>query len=84
GRHLAPIIERYRHVTDVRFVQDEPKNQGPWPFISVHLPVDLKKHLPDYDLRMRPVTRPWSSAPSVGSAKVHKEQEDLLLTTALD
>jgi 2-oxoglutarate dehydrogenase complex dehydrogenase (E1) component-like enzyme len=33
---------------------------------------------------MRPVTRPWSSAPSVGSAKVHKEQEDLLLTTALD
>ena len=84
GRHLAPIIERYRHVTDVRFVQDEPKNQGPWPFTSVHLPVDLKKHLPDYDLVMRPVTRPWSSAPSVGSAKVHKEQEDLLLSTALD
>ena len=80
---LAAVIERYRHVEDVRFVQDEPENQGAWPFLSATLPADLKKHLPDYDLTMELVSRPWASAPSVGSLKVHKLQEEELLQAAL-
>ncbi|QXT64056.1 multifunctional oxoglutarate decarboxylase/oxoglutarate dehydrogenase thiamine pyrophosphate-binding subunit/dihydrolipoyllysine-residue succinyltransferase subunit [Tessaracoccus palaemonis] len=80
---LARILERYRHVTDVRYVQDEPANQGAWSFLSQHLAADLKHVLPDYQLTMQPVTRPASSAPSVGSLKVHKVQEEALLTAAL-
>jgi len=83
SEELARALQRYAHVDDVRFVQDEPKNQGAWPFLSVHLPEDVKRHLPDYDLRMTLVAREWSSAPSVGSLKVHKAQEEDLLTAAL-
>ena len=73
GAEMAKVLERYRHVTDIRFVQDEPANQGPWPFISVHLPNSVANHT-DLPLRMHRVARPWSSAPSVGSMKVHSSR----------
>ncbi|MBB1513936.1 multifunctional oxoglutarate decarboxylase/oxoglutarate dehydrogenase thiamine pyrophosphate-binding subunit/dihydrolipoyllysine-residue succinyltransferase subunit [Tessaracoccus sp. MC1627] len=83
SEELAAVLQRYRHVEDVRFVQDEPENQGGWPFLSAHLPRGVKRHLPDYELRMQLVSREWSSAPSVGSLKVHKAQEEVLLDAAL-
>ena len=83
SEELAAVLQRYRHVEDVRFVQDEPENQGGWPFLSAHLPGGVKRHLPDYELRMQLVSREWSSAPSVGSLKVHKAQEEVLLDAAL-
>ena len=46
-------------------------------------PRGVKRHLPDYELRMQLVSREWSSAPSVGSLKVHKAQEEILLDAAL-
>ena len=81
GAEVAKVLERYRHVTDIRFVQDEPANQGPWPFISVHLPNSVANHT-DLPLRMRRVARPWSSAPSVGSLKVHQQQTEDLMNMA--
>jgi multifunctional 2-oxoglutarate metabolism enzyme len=84
GAELAAIIERYRHVDDVRFVQDEPENQGAWPFMAMHLPGAVKEHLPDYDLSMKRVSRPWSSAPSVGSLKRHQAEEAELMRAALE
>lgn len=81
---LAAILRRYRHIDDVRFVQDEPANQGAWPFLSAHLAADLAQHLPDYALNMVPVTRAAASAPSVGSLKAHKQQEEDLMRRALE
>ena len=81
---LVEILRRYAHVTDVRFVQDEPENQGAWPFMAQHLPGAVKELFPEFELDMKPITRPWSSAPSVGSFMVHKDQEDALLSAALD
>ena len=81
GAEMAKVLERYRHVTDIRFVQDEPANQGPWPFISVHLPNSVANHT-DIPLRMHRVARPWSSAPSVGSMKVHQQQTTDLMNSA--
>ena len=83
SEELAEILGRYTHVKDVRFVQDEPENQGAWPFMSMHLAADLKNYLPDYELNMKLASRPWASAPSVGSLKVHKSQEDELMEAAL-
>nr|HMT85948.1 multifunctional oxoglutarate decarboxylase/oxoglutarate dehydrogenase thiamine pyrophosphate-binding subunit/dihydrolipoyllysine-residue succinyltransferase subunit [Arachnia sp.] len=80
---VASILRRYRHVTDVRYVQDEPENQGGWPFLSVHLPQDVEQYLPGYTLTMVPVTRPAASAPSVGSLRAHKQQEEELMHRAL-
>lgn len=80
---LARVLERYSHVTDIRFVQDEPENQGGWPFVSANLPEAIRQLLPGYELRLKRVSRDWASAPSVGSLKVHKAQEERLLMAAL-
>ena len=80
---LARVLQRYGHVTDIRFVQDEPENQGGWPFISANLPAAIAEQIPGYRLELQRVSREWSSAPSVGSLKVHKLQEEALLQAAL-
>ena len=77
------MLQRYGHVTDIRFVQDEPENQGGWPFISANLPAAIAEQIPGYRLELQRVSREWSSAPSVGSLKVHKLQEEALLQAAL-
>ncbi|MCC2593074.1 multifunctional oxoglutarate decarboxylase/oxoglutarate dehydrogenase thiamine pyrophosphate-binding subunit/dihydrolipoyllysine-residue succinyltransferase subunit [Tessaracoccus sp. OS52] len=81
GEELAEILQRYSHVSDIRFVQDEPANQGPWPFLSSHLPNAVRKHI-DFDLQMTRIARGWASAPSVGSHKVHLQQSEELYSRA--
>ena len=82
-KELAAQLEKYPQVTDVRFVQDEPANQGAWWFMALHLPAAIRTVLPNYDLNMRLFSRPESSAPSVGSHRVHEIQESELVTAAL-
>ncbi|MFZ0529014.1 MAG: multifunctional oxoglutarate decarboxylase/oxoglutarate dehydrogenase thiamine pyrophosphate-binding subunit/dihydrolipoyllysine-residue succinyltransferase subunit, partial [Propionicimonas sp.] len=83
ARELAAELDKYRHVTDVRWVQDEPENQGAWWFLQLHLAEAVEALLPDYQLRMTGVTRAAASAPSVGSVKAHQAQEADLLARAL-
>jgi 2-oxoglutarate dehydrogenase E1 component len=83
AQELAAVLDRYRHVTDVRYAQDEPSNQGAWWYMERNLPAAIKSVRPDYDLVMTPVTREESSAPSVGSHHLHEEQEAALLKAAL-
>ena len=81
--HLAAILEQYRHVTDVRWVQDEPKNQGAYEFMLLHLPGALAAAMKGYELKMTGVTRPEASAAAVGLAHVHKAQEADLMERAV-
>jgi len=80
---LAAELAKYPHVTDIRFAQDEPENQGAWQFMQLHLPQAMAERLPGRGFEMRPFTRPAASAPSVGSHKLHQQQEEALLTAAL-
>ncbi len=59
------------------WVQDEPENQGAWPFISLV----LAKHLANDKIRV--VSRKASAAPSTGSAKVHTFEQERLVSQAL-
>ena len=61
----------------VRWVQDEPFNQGPWP--SYHLNV-----VPQLDREVEPITRKASSTTAVGTAKRHLEEAKILVAAALD
>ncbi|WP_282005160.1 multifunctional oxoglutarate decarboxylase/oxoglutarate dehydrogenase thiamine pyrophosphate-binding subunit/dihydrolipoyllysine-residue succinyltransferase subunit [Propioniciclava sinopodophylli] len=81
---LVAELERYPHVTDIRFVQDEPLNQGPWPFMALHLPEALSKGLGGREIKLRPSARPEASSPSVGLLKVHQAQEKVLLDQAFE
>ena len=82
-RELAAELAKYPQVTDIRWVQDEPENQGAWWFLQLYLADAIRTILPDYDLEMTGITRPAASAPSVGSVKVHQAQEADLLARAL-
>ncbi|HEY9410501.1 MAG TPA: multifunctional oxoglutarate decarboxylase/oxoglutarate dehydrogenase thiamine pyrophosphate-binding subunit/dihydrolipoyllysine-residue succinyltransferase subunit, partial [Jiangellaceae bacterium] len=55
---------------EVRWVQDEPENMGPWPFMALN----LRPHLPE-GLTLSHATRPASSSPAVGSHSRHLEQQ---------
>lgn len=80
---LAAELAKYPQVTDIRWVQDEPENQGAWWFLQLHLPAAVAAQLPGYELSLTGITRPAASAPSVGSVKVHLAQEAELLRAAL-
>ncbi|MGL5405612.1 MAG: multifunctional oxoglutarate decarboxylase/oxoglutarate dehydrogenase thiamine pyrophosphate-binding subunit/dihydrolipoyllysine-residue succinyltransferase subunit [Propionibacteriaceae bacterium] len=79
---LATELAKFPHISDVRWVQDEPANQGAWPFMALNLPRALHDVMPEYQLNMTLISRPRASAPSVGSHHVHTEQQDALLRSA--
>lgn len=81
-KELAGILEPLRHVTDVRWVQDEPINQGAYPFLQASLPPAMAEAMPGYEFAMKVVARPAASAPSVGLAHVHAEQAAELMEQA--
>ena len=79
---IAAELGRFDKVTEVRWVQDEPANQGAWPFMALNLPQALAEAAPGKRWELLPVTRAASSAPSVGSGKVHEAQQRELVEQA--
>lgn len=75
--------ELAKYGDDVQFVwaQEEPANQGAWPFIAMnlvdHLQVVVGRSADGS--RLRRVARTASSAPAVGSAKRHGAEQQALL-----
>jgi multifunctional 2-oxoglutarate metabolism enzyme len=81
-KDLVKQLKRFDRVEDVRWVQDEPANQGAWPFMALNLPQRLAEAEPGRAWQLTKVTRPGSSAPSVGSASVHLQQQRALMEAA--
>ena len=50
--------------------------------MALNLPGALAAAVPGKDWTLTPITRPASSAPSVGSAKVHEAQQRELMDAA--
>jgi 2-oxoglutarate dehydrogenase E1 component len=78
---LKALVSSFPNLRDVRWVQDEPANMGPWPHLALHLPRELADVLDGRPIV--PVSRPESSAPAVGQASRHTEQQKELLNEAL-
>ncbi len=76
---IARELARYPDA-DVVWVQDEPRNQGGWPFLALNLPAELAARGEDRPLKV--VSRPESAAPSTGSSKVHAAEQEELVTSA--
>ncbi|MFJ3812523.1 hypothetical protein ACIPWE_39945 [Streptomyces sp. NPDC090073] len=72
---LAAELARFPATADVRWVQEEPANQGAWSFLAPRLhrpagrPVDR-------------VSRPEAPAPAVGSARRHALEQQALVASA--
>jgi len=73
-KRLGGILEKYPNVEEVRWVQEEPANQGAWPFYGLH----LRELYPGLPTLVR-VSRRVMAAPSAGSGKVHEvEQREII------
>ena len=68
-------LDRYPDA-DVSWVQEEPANQGGWPFMALNLP----EHLDGRTLRR--VSRRAAASPAVGSSAVHEAQQRELVASA--
>ncbi|MEU5310480.1 multifunctional oxoglutarate decarboxylase/oxoglutarate dehydrogenase thiamine pyrophosphate-binding subunit/dihydrolipoyllysine-residue succinyltransferase subunit [Streptomyces sp. NPDC021562] len=72
---LTAELARFPATADVRWVQEEPENQGAWSFVTPRL----------HRLAGRPVdcvSRPEAPAPAVGSARRHALEQEALVTSA--
>ncbi len=66
-------MAKYPNLREIRWVQDEPANMGPWPHMKLNLSPELG------DIPFNRVSRDESAAPSVGQTSVHQQELRALL-----
>ncbi|HVV13133.1 multifunctional oxoglutarate decarboxylase/oxoglutarate dehydrogenase thiamine pyrophosphate-binding subunit/dihydrolipoyllysine-residue succinyltransferase subunit [Amycolatopsis sp.] len=79
-KKLRAALERYTGATEVAWVQEEPENQGGWPFFGLHLP----RKFPELLSGLQVVARRPMAAPSAGSSKVHEVEQKALIAKAFE
>ncbi|WP_435874147.1 multifunctional oxoglutarate decarboxylase/oxoglutarate dehydrogenase thiamine pyrophosphate-binding subunit/dihydrolipoyllysine-residue succinyltransferase subunit [Nocardia fluminea] len=77
---LNEALAKYPNATDIAWVQEEPANQGAWPFFGLNLPEVLPERLG----RLRRISRRAMSAPSSGSSKVHAVEQAEIIGEAFE
>ncbi len=76
---VESVLSSYPAGTPVCWVQEEPRNMGPWYFIRVKWEeLGLQENWP-----ITSVTRPESASPSTGSKKMHMIEQGELIDQAL-
>jgi 2-oxoglutarate decarboxylase len=76
-QEIRDALATYPNCTDLAWVQEEPSNQGPWPFLAINLPQYL-----EVGTYLRPVARPAAAAPAAGSHNKHEGEQKALLEAA--
>ncbi|MGO3854689.1 MAG: multifunctional oxoglutarate decarboxylase/oxoglutarate dehydrogenase thiamine pyrophosphate-binding subunit/dihydrolipoyllysine-residue succinyltransferase subunit [Glutamicibacter arilaitensis] len=74
AEQIAAELAKYPNAS-VSWVQDEPANQGPWPFFGLYV-------APSLDQKITLVSRPASAATSAGNAKRHEAENAVLIQQA--
>jgi 2-oxoglutarate dehydrogenase E1 component len=72
---LEEELGRFPNLKEVRWVQDEPENMGPWPHFALHL-------TPRLEVPLTVISRPESAAPAVGQASRHQQELKNLIGNA--
>ena len=78
GAELEQVLKPYTNTLTLVWCQEEPKNMGAWDFAKSRLPAMLDKKW-----NLHYVGRQPSSAPAVGSAKLHAIQQRELVERAV-
>lgn len=77
AQQISDIIARYPNVKEIAWVQEEPKNQGPWNYALEQL-LDVAA-----GKKLSYVGRPAMSSTSEGDADAHKEAQAKLIAEAV-
>ncbi|MDI3417134.1 multifunctional oxoglutarate decarboxylase/oxoglutarate dehydrogenase thiamine pyrophosphate-binding subunit/dihydrolipoyllysine-residue succinyltransferase subunit [Streptomyces luteolus] len=87
GAELQEEIAKFPNAEKYLWVQEEPANQGAWPFIALnlidHLDLAVGADVPHGE-RLRRISRPHGSSPAVGSAKRHQAEQEALVAEVFD
>jgi 2-oxoglutarate dehydrogenase E1 component len=87
GAELQEEIRKYPNAEKYLWAQEEPANQGAWPFIALnlidHLDLAVGADIPHGE-RLRRISRPRSSSPAVGSAKRHQAEQQQLVNEVFE
>jgi 2-oxoglutarate dehydrogenase E1 component len=78
---IRTLLERYPNLTEVVWVQEEPRNMGAWSFMEPRLRdllTQIERHLP-----VRYVGRPERASPAEGFADWHAAEQLRIVTEAL-
>ncbi|MEV7239727.1 multifunctional oxoglutarate decarboxylase/oxoglutarate dehydrogenase thiamine pyrophosphate-binding subunit/dihydrolipoyllysine-residue succinyltransferase subunit [Streptomyces sp. NPDC003236] len=82
GAELQAEVNKYPNAEKYLWTQEEPANQGAWPFIALnlidHLDLAVGADIPAGE-RLRRISRPHGSSPAVGSAKRHQAEQEQLV-----
>ncbi|MFC4699124.1 2-oxoglutarate dehydrogenase E1 component [Glaciecola siphonariae] len=78
SEEMAKVVEKYQHVKDWVWCQEEPQNQGAW-YCSQH---HFWQSVPD-DAKLSYAGRLASASPAVGYVSVHNQQQKALVEDAL-
>ena len=74
---LAELIARYPTITEIVWVQEEPRNMGPQKFMQPQL-----RELVSPEVRVRDVGRPERSSPAEGYPAVHQAEQARIVAAA--
>ena len=76
---MKDVLLRYPMTCEVVWAQEEPRNMGPWRFISEQ----MKPLLAATQRELRYVGRPESASPATGSLKRHQDEQAEIAREAL-
>ncbi|WP_411120449.1 multifunctional oxoglutarate decarboxylase/oxoglutarate dehydrogenase thiamine pyrophosphate-binding subunit/dihydrolipoyllysine-residue succinyltransferase subunit [Streptomyces sp. x-19] len=87
GKELQAEIAKFPNAEKYLWAQEEPANQGAWPFLGLnlidHLDLAVGADVPHGE-RLRRISRPHGSSPAVGSAKRHQAEQAQLVAEVFD
>jgi 2-oxoglutarate dehydrogenase E1 component len=76
-------LNRFGQISDIRWVQEEPRNMGAWTYMQERLNDLLRETSGDPCAEIAYVGRPESASPATGSAKIHKQVQNNLVEEAI-
>jgi len=77
-KHLESVLAPYNEDVEVLWVQEEPRNQGAWPFLRMRFCPKLLGRFP-----LQGLARPESASPATGSRAAHLIEQEKILTDAI-
>ncbi|HEW98961.1 MAG: 2-oxoglutarate dehydrogenase E1 component [Candidatus Parabeggiatoa sp. nov. 3] len=80
-KRIDGILDRYPHVKQYIWTQEEPRNQGAWWYMRAHMEVTNLSHREVSKLEY--IGRPPSASPATGDFQVHREQRQAIITEVL-
>ena len=76
---ISNVLKEYKHVEDIVWCQEEPKNMGAWNFIYMRLDNLLQK-----GQKIRYAGRQASASPATGQKKIHEAEQEKLVKQAIE